>query len=73
VLRAVDFVSDLPAFNGTMDMTWADHPSNDATRVEFTAKHLPDGIRDDREAGMASSLKNLAAYLARTATERGIR
>jgi hypothetical protein len=27
-----------------MDMTWADHPSNDATRVEFTAKHLPDGI-----------------------------
>jgi hypothetical protein len=44
VLRAVDFVSDLPAFTGTMDMTWADHPSNDATRVEFTAKHLPDGI-----------------------------
>lgn len=44
MLQAVDFVSDDPAFNGTMDMTWADHQSNDATRVEFTAEHVPDGI-----------------------------
>jgi uncharacterized protein YndB with AHSA1/START domain len=64
VVQEVDFVSDDPAFAGTMVMTWAVHPSDSATRVEFIAEHVPDGISaEDHAAGMASSLKNLAAYL----------
>jgi uncharacterized protein YndB with AHSA1/START domain len=66
VVQEVDFVSDDPTFAGTMVMTWAVHPSGGATRVEFIAEHVPDGISpEDHAAGMASSLKNLAAYLER--------
>jgi uncharacterized protein YndB with AHSA1/START domain len=71
-VQEVDFVSDDPAFAGTMVMTWAVHPSDRATRVEFIAEHVPDGISaEDHAAGMASSLENLAAYLeGSTATRR---
>ena len=66
VVQEVDFVSDDPAFAGTMVMTWAVHQSDSATRVEFIAEHVPDGISaEDHAAGMASSLKNLATYLER--------
>ncbi len=69
VVHEVDFVSDDPAFSGTMTMTWAVHPSGNATHVEFIAEHVPEGISaEDHAAGMASSLENLAAYLDRTQT-----
>jgi uncharacterized protein YndB with AHSA1/START domain len=74
VIQEVDFVSDDPAFAGTMVMTWAVHPSDSATRVEFIAEHVPDGISaEDHAAGMASSLKNLAAYLEGSTPTRGTR
>lgn len=64
VVQAVDFVSDDPAFAGTMLMTWAVHAVDDGTRVEFIADDVPTGISaDDHAAGMASSLENLAQYL----------
>jgi hypothetical protein len=44
VLRAVDIVSDDPGVQRHDGHDMGLHPSNDATRVEFTAKHLPDGI-----------------------------
>ena len=54
VVQAVDFVSDDPAYAGTMIMTW-----------EVT-EDVPDGISaEDHAAGLASSLTNLAAYLER--------
>jgi uncharacterized protein YndB with AHSA1/START domain len=40
VVQEVDFVSDDPAFAGTMVMTWTVHPSDSATRVEFIAEHV---------------------------------
>ncbi|WP_245548326.1 SRPBCC domain-containing protein [Gordonia araii] len=65
VVQAVDFDSDDPAFGGTMTMTWSVTPVGAGTRVEFRADDVPSGIsRRDHEAGMASSLANLAAYLA---------
>ena len=64
VVQEVDFVSDDPAFAGTMTMTWSVQPSGGGTCVEFIAEHVPDGISaEDHAAGMASSLENLAAYL----------
>lgn len=64
VVQAVDFVSDDPAYAGTMTMTWAVSPVDGGTRVDFTADDVPDGISpDDHAAGLASSLANLAAYL----------
>jgi|SRR5688572_3019944 uncharacterized protein YndB with AHSA1/START domain len=64
VVQAVDFVSDDPAFSGTMTMTWAVTEASGGTRVDITAKDVPDGISaEDHAAGLASSLSNLARYL----------
>ena len=64
VVQAVDFVSDDPAFAGTMTMTWAVRAVDDGTRVEITADDVPDGISaDDHAAGLTSSLANLASYM----------
>jgi uncharacterized protein YndB with AHSA1/START domain len=74
VVLEVDFVSDDPAFAGTMVMTWVVRPSDSATRVEFIAEHVPDGISaEDHAAGMAPSLKHLAAHLEGPTTTRGTR
>jgi uncharacterized protein YndB with AHSA1/START domain len=65
VVQAVDFVSDDPAFAGTMTMTWAVRAVDDGTLVEFVADDVPVGISaEDHSAGMTSSLQNLASYLA---------
>jgi len=64
VVQAVDFVSDDPAFAGTMTMTWAVTEVDGGTRVVITAEDVPDGISaDDHATGLASSLANLAAYV----------
>lgn len=63
-MQEVDFVSDDPAFAGTMTMTWtlADDPGG--TRVEIRADDVPSGISaEDHTAGMASSLANLAEHV----------
>jgi hypothetical protein len=60
----VDFVSDDPAFAGTMTMTWELSANNSGTRVEIRADDVPAGISpEDHAIGMASSLANLATYL----------
>lgn len=64
VVQAVDFVSDDPAFAGTMTMTWAVHETDNGTMVEFVADDVPAGISaEDHAVGMNSSLANLADYL----------
>lgn len=64
VVQAVDFVSDDPAFAGTMIMTWEVTPVDGGTRVDITAADVPEGIAaDDHAAGLESSLANLAAFL----------
>lgn len=66
VVLAVDFVSDDPAFAGTMTMTWEVSTVDTGTRVEFRADDVPVGIRaEDHAAALASSLANLAAYVER--------
>ena len=66
VVQAVDFVSDDPAYAGTMTMTWAVTAVGEGTRVDIVAEDVPDGVRaEDHAAGLASSLAKLAAYVER--------
>ncbi|OBI73005.1 SRPBCC family protein [Mycobacterium sp. E740] len=66
VVQDVEFASDDPAFDGTMTMTWTVRRVDGGTRVELRADNVPPGISAaDHKAGMASSLNNLAAYLAK--------
>lgn len=64
VVQAVDFMSDDPAFAGTMTMTWEVTAVDEGSRVDITADGVPDGISpEDHAAGLASSLENLAAHI----------
>ena len=64
VVQAVDFVSDDPAYAGTMTMTWAVSAVEAGTRVDIVAEDVPDGISaEDHAAGLSSSLANLAAFV----------
>jgi uncharacterized protein YndB with AHSA1/START domain len=66
VVQAVEFVSDDPAFAGTMTMTWEVSAIDAGTRVEFRADDVPAVISvEDHAAGLQSSLANLAAYVER--------
>jgi uncharacterized protein YndB with AHSA1/START domain len=66
VVQAVDFVSDDPAYAGTMTITWKITATAAGTRVDVVAQDVPDGISaQDHAAGLSSSLANLAAYVER--------
>ncbi|MCP3730535.1 SRPBCC domain-containing protein [Sphingomonas sp. MG17] len=65
VIQTGEFDSDDPAFAGTMRMTWTLTAEAGGTRVEVRAEGVPSGIgADDHDAGLRSSLNNLAAFLA---------
>jgi uncharacterized protein YndB with AHSA1/START domain len=64
VVQAVDFVSDDPAYAGTMTMTWEVTAVDAGTRVDIVAEDVPDGVSaEDHAAGLASSLTKLATYV----------
>lgn len=64
IVQEVDFVSDDPAYAGTMTMTWETTAVGTGTRVDIIAEEVPDGISaEDHAAGIASSLAQLAAYV----------
>lgn len=64
VVWLVRFKSDDPAFRGTMRMVWDLEPAEGGTRVIILAEDVPEGIKkEDHDAGLRSSLENLARYL----------
>lgn len=64
VVQAVDFVSEDPAYAGTMITTWELPPVAGGTRVDIRADNVPDAISaEDHAAGTVSSLAQLAAHL----------
>ncbi len=64
IVQDINFVSDDPAFQGTMQMEWNLRSTDAGTEVEVTARNVPDGIRaSDHAEGITSSLTNLSAYL----------
>lgn len=64
VVQAIDFVSDDPAYAGTMTMTWEATAVDGGTRVDIVATDVPSGIsEEDHAAGLTSSLANIARFL----------
>ena len=64
VVQTVNFVSDDPAFAGTMTMTWDLKAETGGTRVVVRADDVPPGISpEDHNVGMRSSLANLATFV----------
>jgi uncharacterized protein YndB with AHSA1/START domain len=58
------FRSEDPSFAGAMVMTWTLTPVPAGTDVAIAAENVPPGVTErDHEAGMASSLANLAAHV----------
>jgi uncharacterized protein YndB with AHSA1/START domain len=61
IVQTAEFESADPAFAGTMTMAWSLDPEAGGTRVTISAADVPPGISaEDHEAGLASSLENLA-------------
>lgn len=64
IVQTVEFESGDPAFAGTMVMTWLIEPAPGGSSVTVSAADVPSGISAaDHEAGLASSLDNLARFL----------
>jgi uncharacterized protein YndB with AHSA1/START domain len=63
IVQLVEFESDDPAFAGQMKMTWTLTAVPGGTNVASRCESVPAGIRhDDHEAGLTSTLENLAAF-----------
>lgn len=61
--QAVTFDSEDPRFSGTMRMTWTFTPTLSGTEVSVRCENVPEGIsREDHEAGLSSTLENLAKF-----------
>jgi len=61
--QEVNFESEDPAFSGTMRLIWTFQSEGAGTLVMVRAENVPVGIRpEDHEAGLNSSLQNLAAF-----------
>jgi RimJ/RimL family protein N-acetyltransferase/uncharacterized protein YndB with AHSA1/START domain len=66
IVQVVTFESERPEFAGSMRMTWAFIEADGGTRVSVRCEDVPAGIRpEDHEAGLASSLANLARFVER--------
>jgi uncharacterized protein YndB with AHSA1/START domain len=64
VVERVVFVSDDPAFAGTMTMSWLLAHRPGGTEVTCRATDVPEGIpAEDHRCGISSSLAQLAAYV----------
>lgn len=64
IVEEIDFVSDDPAFRGTMTITTTFRPVSAGTEVTVVCEDVPEGIGEsDHKAGIASSLANLAAFV----------
>jgi uncharacterized protein YndB with AHSA1/START domain len=66
IVHLVTFVSDDPIFAGEMKMRWHLAPGPGETKVTMTCESVPEGIRQqDHDAGLRSTLKNLANFVER--------
>lgn len=64
VVQSVEFESADASFAGVMTMTWTFERVPSGTRVTITADEVPAAIsKADHDAGLRSSLDNLAQHL----------
>jgi uncharacterized protein YndB with AHSA1/START domain len=67
--QAVTFESDDPAYTGEMRIAWILDPVQGGTRVTVRCENVPEGITaQDHQAGLASTLGNLAAFAEKAIT-----
>lgn len=65
IVQSVEFETEDASFAGEMIMTWSFEAAGAGTRVTITAENVQPGISQaDHDAGLRSSLENLARYLA---------
>ena len=65
--QAVTFKSEDPAFSGEMRITWTLESVQNGTFVTVRCENVPTGIRrEDHQAGLSSTLSNLAAFAEET-------
>jgi uncharacterized protein YndB with AHSA1/START domain len=63
IVQLVEFESEDPAYAGEMKMTWTLAAVPEGTNVTIRCENVPAGIRhEDHEAGLKSTLDNLAAF-----------
>lgn len=63
IVQEIKFKSEDPSFAGAMIMTWALDTVSEGTKVTIICENVPEGIRqEDHEAGLKSTLKNLATF-----------
>ena len=69
IVQAATFTADDPAFAGEMRITWTLEAAPGGTLVTVSCEDVPAGIRPaDHQAGLRSTLENLAAFVERGAT-----
>ena len=62
--QAVTFDTHSAEFSGEMKVIWTLEPTDGATNVRVTCEDVPPGIKpEDHEAGLRSTLENLAAFI----------
>ncbi|HVQ07144.1 MAG TPA: SRPBCC family protein [Allosphingosinicella sp.] len=65
IVQSVIFESGDPRYAGEMTVSWSLDPAAGGTNVTVTAENVPPGISaEDHAAGLASSLENLARFVA---------
>jgi len=63
IVQLIEFESEDPAFAGAMTMTWTLTAVPEGTEVTIVCENVPEAIRqEDHDAGMKSTLENLAAF-----------
>jgi len=64
IVQSVEFESADVSVGGEMLLTWTFEPVSEGTRVTIAAQNVPAGIDEaDHDAGLRSSLENLARYV----------
>lgn len=64
IVQSVEFESTNAAFAGQMIVTWSFEPTAVGTTVTVIAENVPPGISQaDHDAGLRSSLENLAKFV----------
>ncbi len=67
IVQSVEFESSDRAYSGEMTMTWSFEPAPEGAMVTVTADNVPGGIsKADHDAGLRSSLDNLARFVERS-------
>ena len=67
IVQRVEFQSDDPAFAGSRMISWHLHTVSAGTEVAGVCENVPPGIaKEDHDAGLRSTLNNLALYVERS-------